>query len=160
VSTTAIDQNDTPCAPRRAILDDMAVVASIHRLAFFDAMPHIPALHTPEETLTYFSNILFQKAQIWLGERDGLIAGFIAFRPGWVEQLYIHPQHQGRGIGSMLLELVKNSEPELRLWTFQCNKRACRFYERHGFRIEQQTDGAANEERQPDYLYVWSRVSP
>jgi ribosomal protein S18 acetylase RimI-like enzyme len=138
----------------------MAAVASIHRIAFFDAMPHMPVLHTPEETLTYYSKVLFPKAEIWLGERAGVIAGFIAFRPGWVDQLYIHPAHQGRSIGSMLLELAKKSEPELRLWTFQCNKRACRFYERHGFRIEQQTDGSANEERQPDFLYVWRQVSP
>ena len=32
-----------------------------------------------------------------------------------------------------------------------------RFYEHHGFRIERETDGAGNEERQPDALYFWER---
>jgi hypothetical protein len=37
------------------------------------------------------------------------------------------------------------------------NLPARRFYEAHGFQIERQTDGAANDERQPDILYRWSR---
>jgi hypothetical protein len=31
------------------------------------------------------------------------------------------------------------------------------FYERHGFRAERETDGARNEEWQPDVLYRWTR---
>ncbi len=37
----------------------------------------------------------------------------------------------------------------------QRNNRARAFYERHGFRVARMTDGADNEEREPDILYVW-----
>ena len=136
----------------------MPAVAKIHRLAFFDAMPHMPVLHTPEEDLAYFSTTVFPMTEIWLTEQAGVSTGFIAFRPGWVDHLYVHPDYQGRGHGRALLALAQASALSLRLWTFQCNLRARRFYERHGFRIEQETDGSNNEERQPDILYFWSRA--
>ncbi|GHD97675.1 hypothetical protein GCM10010339_00960 [Streptomyces alanosinicus] len=43
----------------------------------------------------------------------------------------------------------------LSLWTFQVNKPAHRFYERHGFTAVESTDGSGNEEREPDVRYVW-----
>ena len=43
----------------------------------------------------------------------------------------------------------------LELWTFQVNVGARRFYERHGFRAVELTDGSANEEHEPDVRYVW-----
>ena len=145
--------------PRRATLDDIASLAALHRLAFFQAMPHMPVLHTPDEDLAFYSAVVFPSAQVWLCERGGVAAGFIAFRPGWVDHLYIHPNHQRCGIGSALLAFAQSAEQFLRLWTFQCNLPARCFYEGHGFQIERESDGAGNEERQPDILYCWSRTS-
>jgi GNAT superfamily N-acetyltransferase len=116
----------------------------------------MPVLHTPEEDLDFYSTVVFPSSRIWLTQQAGIITGFIAFRPGWVDHLYIHPGHQGCGLGSTLLATAQASSDILRLWTFQCNARARRFYERHHFRIERETDGAGNEERQPDLLYVWT----
>ena len=159
VKEAARDRTETAVVPRRATLDDMAAVARIHRLAFFTAMPHMPVLHTPEGYLAFHSAVVFPSAEIWVAEQTIVTAGFIAFRPGWVDHLYVHPDHQGRGLGSALLALAQSSATSLRLWTFQCNLGARRFYERHGFRIEQETDGTNNEERQPDILYLWTRDS-
>ena len=41
------------------------------------------------------------------------------------------------------------------LWVFQRNEGARRFYERHGLRLAALTDGAGNEEREPDARYEW-----
>jgi len=79
----------------------------------------------------------------------------IAFAPGWVEQLYVLPGWQGRGVGRALLEMAKAENTELRLWTFQRNLEARRFYERRGFIAIDETDGSRNEEREPDVLYRW-----
>jgi hypothetical protein len=43
----------------------------------------------------------------------------------------------------------------LRLWTFQRNRDARRFYERQGFTLVKETDGSANEEKEPDAMYLW-----
>ena len=40
------------------------------------------------------------------------------------------------------------------LWTFQRNTGARRFYERNGFIAVELTDGASNEEREPDVRYT------
>jgi GNAT superfamily N-acetyltransferase len=117
----------------------------------------MPVLHTPEEDLNFYSTAVFPHSELWLLEYSGIVAGFIAIRPGWVDHLYIHPGCQRRGLGSNLLAVVKASSRTVRAWTFQCNTGARRFYELHGFRVERETDGAGNEEKQPDVLYIWER---
>jgi hypothetical protein len=46
----------------------------------------------------------------------------------------------------------------LHLWTFQRNAQARRFYEARGFALVEETDGAGNEEKEPDALYLWKLV--
>jgi GNAT superfamily N-acetyltransferase len=60
-------------------------------------------------------------------------------------------------MGSALLQVAQNAFDRLQLWTFQRNGPARRFYEAKGFALVRQTDGAANEEREPDALYLWMR---
>jgi putative acetyltransferase len=45
----------------------------------------------------------------------------------------------------------------VRLWTFQVNARSRAFYRRQGFVEALFTDGAANEEKQPDVMLEWRR---
>jgi ribosomal protein S18 acetylase RimI-like enzyme len=71
------------------------------------------------------------------------------------------PGHQGRGIGSSLLELAKQRRPGgFRLYVFQRNEDARRFYERHGLRLSELGDGSGNEEGEPHVAYEWRPVSP
>jgi putative acetyltransferase len=44
----------------------------------------------------------------------------------------------------------------LRLWAFQRNAPARRFYEARGFIAKKFTDGATNMEREADVLYQWT----
>ena len=140
-----------PASP--ADIDDVARVFSV---SFRTAMPFLPVLHTPDEDRVFFRTRVFPFCEIWVANENG-VAGFIACRNGWVEHLYIHPVHQRRGFGRALLERAKKRFPELQLWAFQKNHNAIAFYEANGFRLVRQTDGAQNEEREPDALYIWSR---
>ena len=95
--------------------------------------------------------------EIW-GAADGPgLVGIIAFREGWIDQLYVLPTAQRRGIGTDLLDVAKSKFACLQLWTFQRNVQARRFYESRGFVLVEETDGAGNEEREPDARYLWSR---
>jgi ribosomal protein S18 acetylase RimI-like enzyme len=68
----------------------------------------------------------------------------------------VEPDVTGRGIGSALLDQAKTRRPDgFRLWTFQQNEGARRFYERHGLRVIRLTDGEDNEEKTPPALYAW-----
>jgi len=84
------------------------------------------------------------------------IVGFCAFREGWVDHLYVHPDFARIGIGRALLNKAKRTNPQLRLWVFQRNERAMAFYSAMGFSCLEQSDGSNNEEREPDALLYWS----
>jgi ribosomal protein S18 acetylase RimI-like enzyme len=60
----------------------------------------------------------------------------------------------GQGIGSMLLaHVIGLAGKKVRLYTFQENTGARRFYERYGFTAVKFTDGQDNEEHCPDVLF-------
>lgn len=89
-----------------------------------------------------------------------MIVGFMVTSPGLIEQLYIDPAWQHRGIGTGLLDQAKARQPDdLQLWAFQQNTGARAFYEAHGFTAVEWTDGADNEERTPDVRYRWRPVA-
>jgi ribosomal protein S18 acetylase RimI-like enzyme len=88
------------------------------------------------------------------------VVGFLAVSIGadtsWIDHPYVLPTWVGRGIGTRLLEFARHRLPApIRLYTFQFNDRARRFYESRGFRAIAVGDGSANEERCPDILYEW-----
>ncbi|WP_442859410.1 GNAT family N-acetyltransferase [Bosea sp. Tri-49] len=129
----------------------------MHRASLDDRLPWLAGLHTPEEDRAYFGTVVFRECELWGTFHGPALAGFIAFRDGWIDQLYVLPTHQGQGAGSALLEVAQMRCSELNLWTFQRNAIARRFYERHGFVEAELTDGSRNEEREPDIHYVWRR---
>ena len=142
---------------RQLELEEMDRAAAVHRAAFDDALPALAGLHTPEEDRLFFRERVFAACQVW-GYIDAKeLIGIIAFRDGWIDQLYVLPSAQRRGIGAALLALAQSRFPSLNLWTFQRNAVARRFYEKHGFTLVEETDGFANEEGEPDAMYHWRR---
>ena len=144
---------------RQLVLTDMGAAAQVHRAAFDQAMPRLVGLHTPDEDRWFYRERVFPTCRVW-GRFDGdELCGIMAFRDGWIEQLYVLPAAHGRGIGTELLEVAKSASERLELWTFQRNEPARRFYEARGFTLAEQTDGSRNEEKEPDARYVWVRTS-
>ncbi len=142
---------------RQLKLDDMDAAARVVRTAFDQALPSLAGLHTPEEDQWFFRERVFETCEVW-GAFDGAaMRGIIAFREDWIDQLYVLPTAQRRGVGKDLLQVAQNAFGRLQLWTFQRNAPARRFYEARGFALIQQTDGARNEEKEPDVLYLWTR---
>ena len=143
-------------APRE---DELEIVAALHRRSREAALPFMRGLHTVEEDLTFFRERVFPQCEVRVAERAGEIVGMAAVRGDVLEHLYVDPAYQRNGIGTMLLCEVLRGRRELNLWTFQVNAPARAFYEKHGFTVVRMTDGRDNEERQPDVLYRWCRVS-
>lgn len=141
---------------RRATSDDVPAIAALFRRVAEATRPYRPDLHTPEGDREFFGAAV-AKGGVWLAEEDGTLAGFISFGAGWVNHLFIDLGCQGRGVGSALLDLAKAENDALLLWVFQENVKARRFYERRGFRLVRETDGAENEEKEPDALIEWVR---
>ena len=144
---------------RRAGADDAPAVADVF-LRSFHATYDFPLAHTDDEVREWVRTRLVPQMEtcVAVDARDDgdRILGFATVEPGWIEQLYVDPDHLGEGIGRLLLDKAKGRQPDgLLLWTFQVNDRARRFYERNGFEAVQMTDGSGNQERQPDVQYRW-----
>lgn len=143
---------------RPAACEESEAVAQLHRLAQVTAMPYLPALHTPEDDCRFFRERVFRECDVVVAESEAGIAGYCAWRPGWIDHLYVHPLQQCRGVGSLLLERALLQNDELHLWVFQRNEIAICFYRSRGFRLVRTTDGLGNDEREPDALYAWSHL--
>lgn len=111
-------------------------------------------LHDADEDRGFLARLL-PSNEIWVAESDGAPAGFIAFAPGKVNQLYVAPEHQGRGVGTELLALAQRANPSLELWAFEVNVEAIDFYRRRGFHAVLRTSGEGDEARQPDVKMRW-----
>jgi GNAT superfamily N-acetyltransferase len=140
---------------RRAGPVDADAVADV--LIRSRAAADIPAsVHDVGDVRRWVGEQLLVEAEVWLATDGDDVVGVLALTPGWVEQLFVTPEHIGRGVGTRLLEHAMQRQPAgLQLWTFVSNRGAQRFYERHGFVEVERTDGAGNEERAPDIRYAW-----
>jgi len=138
--------------------DDAEAIADAHLDSRREAMPWLPVLHSREEAIHHIADHVLLHEKVLVAEVNQLVVGFIALEGDYVEHLYVAPAFQGRGIGAKLLAMAKELRPDgLKLWTFQRNARARRFYEARGFIASDFTDGTRNEEREPDVRYTWFR---
>jgi GNAT superfamily N-acetyltransferase len=83
-----------------------------------------------------------------IADVGGAVAGYIQYGPdaeaadaetGYVAALYVHPDHEGHGLGRLLLdhairELGGAGRHRIRLWVFAGNSRARSLYLSAGFR--------------------------
>ncbi len=116
----------------------------------------MPKNHTPQEDYE-FLGYLIRETEV-LTPRDLLGPhGFLARDGEEIQGLYLAPKARGQGLGKQMLDYAKARSDRLKLWTFQANENARRFYLREGFAEVRMTDGAGNEEKLPDVRLVWTR---
>jgi GNAT superfamily N-acetyltransferase len=141
---------------RRAVGSDAGAAADLWLRSFAAALPTVRRAHTDDEVRAYFRDVVVPRFETWVAVVDRRVVGLLVLDGGVLSQLYLDPQWRGRGIGDRLVTLAKQRRPAgLELWTFQVNRPAQRFYERHGFVPVERTDGSGNDEHEPDVRYVW-----
>lgn len=116
-------------------------------------------IHDFADHLNFLKTELVETNEVFLAvdEETDRPVGILAVEGEKLNQLYIDNEYQGSGIGTRLLEIAKKmSGGKLRLFTFEVNKGAQAFYEKHGFKIIGR--GFENEENLPDILYEWTEV--
>ena len=139
---------------RRGTITDGPVLASIY-IRSRATLTFLPDLHTAAETRRFIENHVLATLSVTVAEEDGVPVGIMAEEPGWVDQLYVDPDHFSNGAGGALLAHAQSHQSYLRLWCFQENHRARRFYARRGFVERERTDGSNNMEGCPDILFAW-----
>jgi GNAT superfamily N-acetyltransferase len=125
-------------------------------------MPYAPSAHSETEVREWVAGHLVPAGGVTVAVVDGRVIGAMATarkdQVSWITQMAVDPSLVSQGIGSLLLaHAMRTLELPIRLYTFQANAGARRFYERHGFTAIEFTDGQANEERCPDVLFEMRR---
>lgn len=77
--------------------------------------------------------IYLPNCESWVFELDGNVVGFISYHEGSVPALFVDPKSQFCGIGTQLLEHLKEKYSELTLTVYAENLKSHQFYLRHGF---------------------------
>lgn len=152
---------------RPAVPDDLPAVARVYLAARRAAAGTgtMPVLAHPADVVeTHIVGLDLTdpaRREIWLAEDASGVVGWAQVAGDWLDGLYVDPSAQGRGVGATLLDVVKSVRPEgFGLWVFVRNRPARAFYARHGLEELEQTDGSANEEREPDIRMVWPGAEP
>jgi GNAT superfamily N-acetyltransferase len=146
---------------RLATAADCPAVIDVYLASRTINFPYAPLVHSEAEVREWIVQTLIPSGTITVAVHDGRIIGMIGEEIeegcGWIRHFFVVPGHEGQGIGSRLLAHAKSFlGPPIRLYTFQQNTGARRFYERHGFQAIAFSDGSDNEENCPDILYEWS----
>lgn len=119
---------------RPATAEDVPAIARINRVSRSHAMPWLPVLHSPQA-----------------------VVGFCGIAGGWLNHLYIHPDHQRLGLGAAFIAWAKEDAQDLHLWVFEQNQAARDFYAKHGFIEQEPTGGRTNKEGCPDIRMRWAK---
>ena len=142
---------------RDAVASHAEELTSLFLRARVRAMPWLASPHDEPSTRWWMQHVLLAEQHVRVADDGSRLLGFAAVAGFWLEQLYVDPDHQGRGVGRALLEDAKRLRPGgLRLHVFTRNAPARRFYEAAGFVFVEQSDGHGNEEQEPDCTYAWS----
>ena len=114
----------------------------------------IPVVHNVEERADY-GRWLLEHTSVTMIHNDSDVVGFLAVEKRIIQALYIKKEFQGFGFGQAAIKFSQKQFEELRLWVFQSNIGAQRFYQRLGFQIVEKSDGEDNDYKLPDVFYCW-----
>jgi ribosomal protein S18 acetylase RimI-like enzyme len=137
--------------------EDFDAVTILWRIAREKSLPEFQRAkgHFFYEDQDYFRDHVLRENRVFVVEREGKPVAFMAVRDDFIDHLYVHPEHQQRGIGKALLELARQQSPEhVWLYTLQINTTARAFYEKNGF-VAEKFGMSPPPENEPDVEYHW-----
>ena len=140
--------------------DDFDALTILWRISREKSLPEFQREkgHFFYEDQNYFQNHILKNNQVWVVESGQQRVAFMAINKDFIDQLYIRPDYQRRGIGRALLDFARRLSPDhLWLYTLQINVGARAFYEKNGF-VAEKFGISPPPENEPDVEYHWRRT--
>ncbi len=139
---------------RLAIPEDREDICRVHRAAILALSDEYYAHNTidawskaltPE---TVRQEIRTPSMTWFVAELAGTVVGFSSMEKNEVSALYVHPDHQNRGIGSKLLARVETEAARqgIRHLTLFASVNSRKFYEAHGYHVTREIIYPLNDE--------------
>lgn len=100
---------------------------------------------------------------VLVADRGGTAVGLAAIDACWLHGLYVVPEAWGTGVALALHDAALAALPdcaEVRLWVLEENRRARRFYEKHGWRRNGETRVVEYPPSPLDVGYSFIREEP
>lgn len=97
---------------------------------------------------------MFPQSEIYIYENGKIIQGFIGMDNDYIAGIFVSSKVQSKGIGKVLLDFVKTKKEKLRLNVYQKNTRAIQFYQREGFKIQNENLDINSGEK--EYVMTWN----
>ena len=142
--------------------EDFDAVTILWRVAREKSLPEFQNAkgHFFFEDQDYFRHHILKENKVFVVEGDRRPIAFMAMRHEFVDQLYVHPDYQNRGVGKALLDYARQLSPEhVWLYTLQINVNARAFYEKNGF-VAEKFGVSPPPENEPDVEYHWRKHDP
>jgi len=134
---------------------DLEPVAEVLKHATRLAYAFMAWTHADDSYAAFIRHTLPTWDHIRIAEVDGTVVGFACLEGDLLDQLFVLPEWQGKGVGSRLLDDVKALKPSgFTLYTFEKNLAARRFYERRG--LVETGRGFSEEEQEADVAMRWT----
>jgi putative acetyltransferase len=139
--------------------EDLDPVVDLWYDTWHATFPDLRHHESKEEWRRRFETEIAVEERVYVAEVDGRLAGFLAVKDrgdgqGYLHEIFVAPELQGRGVGSALMEMAKSLAPAgLRLHTLLRNTQAAAFYERHGFT---QVSTGIGRVGLPNAQYAWT----
>ena len=132
-------------------------LARLWRRARDEAQPWLEERmgYSAADDLRQLRDVVAPRCDMWVADRDGRALGFLAIEGELLDQLYVDPPEQRRGVGTALLRKAQELRPAgFHLYTHQRNAGARAFYDHHGLAAVA-FGMSPPPESEPDVKYVW-----
>ncbi len=135
--------------------DDIDIVMELWKDSTIEAQNFIPDSYWLENYDNVKNNYL-PNSDTYVYEEDGEIKGFVSLIENiFIGGLFIRVDSQRKGIGSVILDFLKERNDKLQLTVYDKNVRAMKFYLKSGFKIlNTEID---KKTREKEHLMEWRR---
>ena len=97
-------------------------------------------------------------AEVYVCEVNGEIASFAGIDGNHIAGLFVDGNYQSEGIGTSLIEFIKQHHFTLTLAVYKKNEKALQFYSKHGFAVTEERIDTRTDEA--ELLMRWNRACP
>lgn len=98
---------------------------------------------------------ILPKADIYVYILDEKIVGFVGINNNYIEGIFVDINNQNSGIGTSLLDKIKENKDNIILSVYKKNENAIRFYKKNNFIIT--SENIDKNTSEIEYTMTWKR---